>query len=116
MSAQGGLHMRWSQGNDGDTSSRGRKHDSYRASNGCVRDTSFTLCCQQTPFRQGQKFLTGTACIGMARDSRCLVPSRHIHQTRSQAFEQTGEFSLALAWAFGGQNTRGATSSPAQFL
>lgn len=48
--------MHWSQGKDGDTSSGGRKHDSNRASNGCIGDTSFTLHCQQTRFRQGQKF------------------------------------------------------------
>ena len=81
MEAQGGLHMRWSRGKDGDTSSGSRKHDSNRARNRCVGDTFFTLHCQQTWFRQGQKFLTGRACTDMARDSRYLAPSRHIHQT-----------------------------------
>lgn len=77
MAAQGGLHMHWSQGKDGNASSWGRKPDSKR----CVGDTSFTLHCQQTWFRQGQKFLTSTACTDMARDSGHLVLSRHIHQT-----------------------------------
>lgn len=88
--------------------------DSKRDSDGCAGDAFFTLCCQQTRFRQGQNFLTSTARIDVARDSRCLVIFRRIHQTRSQAFEQMGEFPLPLVWAFGGQNTRGGSSPPAQ--
>lgn len=48
------------------------------------------------------KFLTST------RDSGCLVSSRHVSQTWSQAFEQKGVFSQALAWAFREQNARGS--------
>lgn len=78
-----------------------------------VLETPLSLC---TASKHGLDKDRSTACTDMARDSRHLVLSRHIHQTWSQAFEQMGEFSLALAWPCRGQNAGGSGSPPAQFL